>query len=353
MYNNYGDIMLERQKTRVVKVGNRLLGGDNPILIQSMCNTKTKDVLATVKQINELEKLGCDIIRVAVLDKEDAYSISKIKSQINIPLVADIHFDPELALIAIKEGVDKIRLNPGNISDKEKIKEIVLECKKRNIPIRIGVNSGSLPKDLALKPESFIEAAKRHVEILEALDFHDIVISLKASNVELCYEVYKLAAKEFPYPLHIGVTESGTVFKGLIASSIGLSKILEAGIGNTIRVSLTDDPKYEIWAAKEILNECHLIDNVPTLTSCPTCGRTQVDLIPIAKAVEEYLQTVHKKIHVAVMGCIVNGPGEAKEADIGIAGGKGKAVIFKKGVPYKTVLESEVIDELKKEIDLF
>ncbi len=353
MYNDCGDNMLVREKTRVVKVGNRLLGGSNPILIQSMCNTKTKDVEATIKQINELEKLGCDIIRVAVLDKEDAYSISKIKKGINIPLVADIHFDPELALIAIKEGVDKIRLNPGNISDKEKIKEIVLECKKRQIPIRIGVNSGSLPKDLALKPESFIEAAKRHVEILEALDFHDIVISLKASNVDLCHEVYKLASETFPYPLHVGVTEAGTVFKGLIASSIGLSKILEDGIGNTIRVSLTDDPKYEIWAAKEILNECHLKDNVPTLTSCPTCGRTQVDLIPIAKAVEEYLQTVHKKIHVAVMGCIVNGPGEAKEADIGIAGGKGKAVIFKKGVPYKTVLESEVIDELKKEIDLF
>ncbi len=345
--------MLLREKTKIIKIGNKYIGGSNPILIQSMTNTKTKDIDATVKQIKELEALGCDIIRVAVLDKEDAYSIGKIKSQISIPLVADIHFDPELALIAIKEGVDKIRLNPGNISDKEKIKEIVTECKKRQIPIRIGVNSGSLPKDLALKPESFIEAAMRHVKILEELDFHDIVISLKASNIDLCYEVYKLAAKTFPYPLHIGITESGTVFKGLITSSIGISKILNEGIGNTIRVSLTDEPKYEIWAAKEILNECHLKYDMPTLTSCPTCGRTLIDLIPIAKEIEQYLQTVHKKIHVAVMGCIVNGPGEAKEADIGIAGGNGKAVIFKKGIPYKTIKESDIIDELKKEIDLF
>ena len=341
-----------RNNTRVVKVGNRLLGGNNPILIQSMCNTKTKDVEATVKQINELEKLGCDIIRVAVLDEKDAYAIGEIKKQINIPLVADIHFDPNLALISIKQGVDKIRLNPGNISNKEKIVEIVNECKKRNIPIRIGVNSGSLPKGMPLEAKSFIEAAKQHISILEELDFHDIVISMKASNIDLCYEVYKLASKEFDYPLHVGVTEAGTLFKGLIASSMGLQKILSEGIGNTIRVSLTDDPKYEVMAAKEILSELHLKENVPTLTSCPTCGRTQVDLIPIAKAVEEYLQTVKKNIHVAVMGCVVNGPGEAKEADLGIAGGKGEALIFKKGVPLRKIKEENIIEELKKEIDL-
>ena len=341
-----------RTETRVVKVGNKLLGGNNPILIQSMCNTKTKDVEATVKQINELEKLGCDIIRVAVLDEKDAYAIGEIKKQINIPLVADIHFDPNLALISIKQGVDKIRLNPGNISNKEKIIEIVNECKKRNIPIRIGVNSGSLPKGMPLEAKSFIAAAKQHISILEELDFHDIVISMKASNIDLCYEVYKLASKEFNYPLHVGVTEAGTLFKGLIASSMGLQKILTEGIGNTIRVSLTDDPKYEVMAAKEILSELHLKDNVPTLTSCPTCGRTQVDLIPIAKAVEEYLQTVKKNIHVAVMGCIVNGPGEAKEADLGIAGGKGEALIFKKGVPLRKIKEENIIEELKKEIDL-
>lgn len=341
-----------RTETRVVKVGNKLLGGNNPILIQSMCNTKTKDVEATVKQINELEKLGCDIIRVAVLDELDAYAIGEIKKHINIPLVADIHFDPNLALISIKQGVDKIRLNPGNISNKEKIIEIVNECKKRNIPIRIGVNSGSLPKGMPLEAKSFIAAAKQHISILEELDFHDIVISMKASNIDLCYEVYKLASKEFNYPLHVGVTEAGTLFKGLIASSMGLQKILSEGIGNTIRVSLTDDPKYEVMAAKEILSELHLKDNVPTLTSCPTCGRTQVDLIPIAKAVEEYLQTVNKKIHVAVMGCIVNGPGEAREADLGIAGGKGEALIFKKGVPLRKIKEENIIEELKKEIDL-
>lgn len=343
--------MFLREQTRVVKIGNRYLGGNNPILIQSMCNTKTKDVESTIKQINELEKLGCDIIRVAVLDKEDAYSIHKIKEGIHIPLVADIHFDPELAIIAIKEGVDKIRLNPGNINNKEKIKEIVNLCKERHIPIRIGVNSGSLPKGMELNAKNMILAAKSHIEILEELDFHDIVLSIKASNINLCLEAYKLASETFDYPLHIGITEAGTDFKGLITSSIGLSKLLDLGIGNTIRVSLTSSPLNEIKAAKVILNEAGLIENMPILTSCPTCGRTQIDLIPIAKAVEEYLYTVNKPIHVAVMGCIVNGPGEAKEADLGIAGGKGEALIFKKGVPIRKIKEIDIIEELKKEID--
>lgn len=343
--------MFLRKDTKVVKIGNRFIGGNNPILIQSMCNTKTKDVKSTVNQILELEKYGCDIIRVAVLDKEDAYSIHKIKEGIHIPLVADIHFDPELAIIAIKEGVDKIRLNPGNIQNKEKIQEIVNLCKERNIPIRIGVNAGSLPKGWEVNAENMIKAAKSHIEILENLDFHDIVLSIKASNIKLCLEAYKLASNTFPYPLHVGITEAGTDFKGLITSSIGLSKLLELGIGNTVRVSLTSDPVNEVKAAKVILNELGLIDNMPILTSCPTCGRTQIDLIPIAKAVEEYLYTVKKNIHVAVMGCIVNGPGEAKEADLGIAGGKGEALIFKKGVPLRKIKEENIIEELKKEID--
>lgn len=345
--------MTKRYETRTVKIGNKYIGGDNPILIQSMTNTKTKDIEATVKQIKILEALGCEIIRVAVLDKEDAYSIHKIKEQISIPLVADIHFDPELAIIAIKEGVDKIRLNPGNISNKDKIKEIVRLCKERQIPIRIGVNAGSLPKGMPVCAESMILAAKSHIQILEDLDFYDIVLSLKASNIDLTKEAYELASKTFNYPLHVGITEAGTSFKGLITSSIGLTRILDLNIGNTVRVSLTDDPKYEIMAAKEILKELHLKDNIPTLTSCPTCGRTQINLIPIAKEIEEYLQTVNKKIHVAVMGCAVNGPGEAKEADLGIAGGVGEALIFKKGVIIRKIKESEIISELEKEIDLF
>ncbi len=345
--------MTNRNQTRIIKVGNLYLGGNNPIYIQSMTNTKTKDVDKTVAQILDLEKLGCDIIRVAVLDKEDAYSISKIKSRIHIPLVADIHFDPELAIIAINQGVDKIRLNPGNISNKEKIVEIVKLCKKQQIPIRIGVNSGSLPKGMALNAKNMILAAKSHIDILEELDFHDIVLSIKASNIDLAYEAYKLAAETFPYPLHVGITEAGTSFKGLITSSIGLSNILSLNIGNTIRVSLTDDPRLEVKAAKEILKELHLRENVPTLTSCPTCGRTQIDLIPIAKKVEDYLYTVNKNIHVAVMGCIVNGPGEAKEADLGIAGGKGEALIFKHGEIVKKIKEEDIFEELKKEIDKF
>ena len=342
-----------RENTRVVKIGDKCIGGNNPILIQSMTNTKTKDVKGTINQILELEKYGCDIIRVAVLDMEDANAIKEIKKGIHIPLVADIHFDPELAITAIKNEVDKIRLNPGNIQNKEKIKEIVMLCKERNIPIRIGVNSGSLPKGMELNAKNMILAAKSHIEILEDLDFYNIVLSLKASNIKLAKEAYELASKEFDYPLHVGITEAGTDFKGLITSSIGLNEILGMGIGNTIRVSLTADPILEVKAAKDILKELGLKNNIPTLTSCPTCGRTQIDLIPIAKEIEEYLYTVNKDIHVAVMGCIVNGPGEAKEADLGIAGGKGEALIFSKGVPIRKIKESDIIAELKKEIDKF
>ena len=346
--------MYTRDNTIKFKLKNLEFGGNNHIYIQSMCNTKTKDVDSTVKQIKELEALGCEIIRVAVLDKEDALSIGKIKKNINIPLVADIHFDPELAIIAINQGVDKIRLNPGNINNEAKIKEIVNLCKEKNIPIRIGVNAGSLPKDIAKPtPENMIEAAKRHISILEKLNFTNIALSLKASNINLTIAAYKLASEVFPYPLHVGITEAGTSFKGLIKSSIGISKILDLGIGNTIRVSLTDDPKYEVIAAKEILKELHHLDNIPTLTSCPTCGRTQYDMIPIAKEIEDYLNYVNKKIHVAVMGCAVNGPGEAKEADIGIAGGINEALLFKKGVVVKKIKSEDILKELKKEIDNF
>ena len=343
--------MITREKTRVVKVGDKYLGGDNPILIQSMCNTKTKDVDATVNQILKLEELGCDIIRVAVLDEIDAHSIGEIKKRIHIPLVADIHFNPEYAIIAIKEGVDKIRLNPGNITNRDKIVEIVNLCKEKNIPIRIGVNAGSLPKGMEVNAPNMIKAAKSHIDILEELDFHNIVLSIKASNCDLALEAYKLASETFPYPLHVGITEAGTDFKGLITSSIGLYRILSLGIGNTIRVSLTADPTLEVKAARDILKELKLIKNVPVITSCPTCGRTQIDLIPLAHQVEEFLYTVKKDIHVAVMGCIVNGPGEAREADLGIAGGKGEALIFKKGVPLRKVKEEDIISELKKEIE--
>ena len=346
--------MITREKTIGFNIANLPFGGNNTIYIQSMCNTKTKNIDETVKQILELEKLGCQIIWVAVLDKDDALSISKIKEKINIPLVADIHFDPELAIIAINQGIDKIRLNPGNINNRDKIKEIVNLCKEKNIPIRIGVNGGSLPKDISKPtPENMIEAAKRHITILEELDFHNICLSLKASNIDLTIEAYKLASKTFNYPLHIGITEAGTSFKGLIKSSIGISKILDLGIGNTIRVSLTDDPKYEVIAAKEILKELHYIDNIPTLTSCPTCGRTLVNMIQIAKEIDNYLNTVNKKILVAVMGGAVNGPGEAKEADLGIAGGIGEFLLFKKGVIIKKIKENEILDTLKSVIDKF
>ena len=346
---------MDRTKTRKIKVGNVQMGGQNKVIIQSMCNTKTKDVKETVKQILELEKAGCEIIRVACLDIEDAKAIKQIKEQIHIPIVADIHFDYKIALEAIEAGVDKIRINPGNIGDEEKVKKVVEACKSKNIPIRIGVNGGSLEKDLLEKygkptAEAMIESAKRHVEILERLDFYDIAISLKASNLDLCISAYEEASKTFPYPLHLGITEAGTEFSGTIKSSIGLGVLLRQGIGDTIRVSLSDDPIKEIKVAKEILKDCNLYKGVPTLVACPTCGRTQIDLIPIAKQVEEFLQTINSNITVAVMGCAVNGPGEAREADIGIAGGKEEGLLFKKGEIIKKVPQEKIVEVLKEEI---
>ena len=336
-------------------VGNVQIGGQNKVVIQSMCNTKTKDVDATVKQILDLEKAGCEIIRVACLDMEDAKAIKEIKKQIHIPIVADIHFDYKIALEAIKAGVDKVRINPGNIGAKENVKAVVDKCKENKIPIRIGVNAGSLEKDLLEqygKPtaKAMVESARRHINILEELDFHDYALSLKASNLDLCIESYEEAAKEFDCPLHLGITESGTEFSGTIKSSIGLGYMLRQGIGDTMRVSLSDDPVKEIKVAKEILKDCNLYKNVPTLVACPTCGRTQIDLIPIAKKVEEFLQTIDSDITVAVMGCAVNGPGEAREADIGIAGGIKEGLLFKKGEIVRKIPQEKIVEELQKEI---
>lgn len=344
---------MDRTKTRQVKVGNLLMGGNNKVYIQSMTNTKTYQVEETVKQIKRLSDAGCEIVRVAVLNMQDAYALGEIKKQIDIPLVADIHFNYKLALEAVNQGVDKIRLNPGNIPDRDKVKLVVEACKEKNIPIRIGVNSGSMMDNLEPTPENMVKTAKHHVDILEELGFYDIVLSLKATDMQTMVEAYKLAAKTFPYPLHIGVTEAGTAFSGSIKSAMGIGLVLNEGIGSTIRVSLTDTPEIEIRAAKEILKNLKLVDNVPNLISCPTCGRIQYDMIEIAKQLEEYLTKVNKNITVAVMGCKVNGPGEAKHADIGVAGGKGEAVIFKKGEIVTKVKESEVYDTITKMIDEF
>ncbi len=346
---------MDRNETRKIMVGNVQIGGQNRVVIQSMCNTKTKDVDETVKQILELEKAGCEIIRVACLDMEDAKAIRQIKEKIHIPIVADIHFDYKIALQAIESGVDKVRINPGNIGSKDRVKAVVDKCKEKNIPIRIGVNGGSLEKDLLEKygkptAKAMVESAKRHIDILEELDFHDYLLSLKASNLDLCIEAYQEAAKTFKCPLHLGITESGTEFSGTIKSSIGLGYMLRNGIGDTIRVSLSDDPVKEIKVAKEILKDCNLYRNLPTLVACPTCGRTQIDLIPIAKEMEEFLQTIDSNITVAVMGCAVNGPGEAREADIGIAGGIKEGLLFKKGEIIRKIPQDQIVEELKKEI---
>lgn len=347
--------MKNRKDTVKIMVGNVQIGGNNNVSIQSMTNTKTKDVETTVKQILELEKEGCEIIRVACLDIEDAKAIKQIKDQIHIPIVADVHFDYKIALQAIEAGVDKIRINPGNIGSKENIKKVVDACKSHKIPIRIGVNSGSLEKDLLQKygrvtAEAIVESAMKHVKILEELEFYDICISLKASDLDMCIKTYELASEAFDYPLHLGVTEAGTKFGGTIKSSIGLGIMLRNGIGNTIRVSLSDDPIEEVRGAKEILKNCNLYNNAVTFTSCPTCGRTCVDLIPIAKEIETFCGTLHSNIKVAVMGCAVNGPGEAREADIGIAGGNNEWLLFKKGEVIKKIPHENVMEEFKREI---
>ena len=341
--------------TKKVKVGNIFIGGGEDIAIQSMCNTRTSDAQATIEQILSLEEAGCDIIRVAVPDEDSAKAIKEIKENIHIPLVADIHFDWRLAIKSMENGVDKVRINPGNIGKEEGVR-LVAECAKAyGVPIRIGVNTGSIEKELLQKygptPEAMVESANRHIDMLLKYDFDDIVVSLKASDVNKTIDVYRLMAKSCPYPLHLGVTEAGTFLGGTIKSAIGIGSLLKDGIGDTIRVSLTDDPVEEVKVAKQILKALDLRKNMPTFISCPTCGRTNIGLIPLAKRVEEYLENVNKSITVAVMGCAVNGPGEAREADIGIAGGNGEGLIFKKGSIIRKVPEECLFDCLKEEID--
>ncbi len=345
----------ERRKSKKVMVGDVGIGGDSPISVQSMTNTKTYDIESTVKQIHTLEEAGCDIIRVAVPDMESAYAISNIKSKINIPLVADVHFDFRLAIESIKQGADALRINPGNIGDVDKIRKIVEMAKSYQTPIRIGVNSGSLEKDLLEKygkptPEAMVDSALRHVEIFEDLNFTDIVISLKSSDVISSIYSYKMMALKADYPLHLGITEAGTLLKGTIKSSVGLGILLYEGIGDTIRVSLTGKPLDEVKVGFEILKSLDLRKGGINLISCPTCGRTEINLINIAKEIEEKLEHIKKPLKVAVMGCIVNGPGEAREADIGIAGGDKRVAIFKKGEIIKTVPEENAVSELIREI---
>ena len=347
---------MKRRASRKVKVGNVYVGGDAPVSIQSMTNSKTKDVEATLKQIKELYVAGCQIIRCAVLDMEDAEKLKEITAQSPIPVVADIHFDYRLALKAIENGVSALRINPGNIGSIERIKAVAEKCSEKNIPIRIGVNSGSLEKDILEKhgkvnAEGLVESALRHVKILEDLDFHDIVISIKSSNVPMMIECYRLVAEKCDYPLHLGVTEAGTVQMGTIKSSVGIGTLLAEGIGDTIRVSLTSDPIEEIKVAKQILKSLGLRKGGVEFVSCPTCGRTQINLIKIAEEVEKRLADCNKDIKVAVMGCVVNGPGEARESDIGIAGGKGEGIIFKKGEVIRKVKEEELIEALMEEVN--
>lgn len=344
-----------RRKTRKIRVGSVFIGGDAPISIQSMTNTITNDIESTVSQIQALTNVGCDIVRVAVPDIEAAEAISKIKEKITIPLVADIHFDYRLALKAMENGADKIRINPGNIGSFERVKEVVHMAREREIPIRIGVNSGSLEKNLLNKygricAEALVESALGHVKLLEGLEFYNTVISIKSSDVKISFEAYQMLSQKTDYPLHIGVTEAGTPYSGTIKSAVGIGAMLLSGIGDTIRVSLTGDPVLEIKAAKEILKACGLYKKGVVFVSCPTCGRTQINLIDIAQKVEKALENIEKPIKVAVMGCVVNGPGEAKEADIGIAGGKDSAVIFRKGEILRKVPESEVVQALLEEI---
>lgn len=345
-----------REHTKVIKIGDRVIGGGNPILIQSMTNTKTEDVQATVAQIQALTAAGCDIIRCAVPTMEAAEAMTEIKKQITIPLVADIHFDYKLALAAIKHGADKIRINPGNIGSRERVQAVVDAAKERSIPIRVGVNSGSLEKELVEKyhgvtAEGIVESALDKVHLIEDMGYDNLVISIKSSDVMMCARAHELIAAKTDYPLHVGITESGTLYSGNIKSAVGLGIILYQGIGDTIRVSLTGDPLEEIRSAKRILKTLGLRKGGIEVVSCPTCGRTQIDLIGLANQVERMVEDIPlDDIKVAVMGCVVNGPGEAKEADIGIAGGKGTGMLIKKGEIVQRMPESELLGALREEL---
>lgn len=349
--------MFLRHQTRPVNVGGVIIGGNNEVAIQSMCTTKTADVEATVAEILRLEEAGCQLVRVTVNNEEAAAAIKEIKKQIHIPLVADIHFNYKLALMAIENGIDKVRINPGNIGRRDKVEAVVKACKEKGIPIRIGVNAGSLESHLLEKygyptPEAMVESALYHIGILEELDFHDIIVSLKASDVPMAIEAYRKAAEVIPYPLHLGITESGTLFAGTVKSSAGIGALLSMGIGSTVRISLSADPVEEVKVARELLKTFGLISNAATLISCPTCGRLDIDLFSIANEVEEYISKLKVPIKVSVLGCAVNGPGEAREADIGIAGARGEGLLFRYGQMIRKVPEAELVSELKKEIDV-
>ena len=345
-----------RKKTRVIKVGEVLIGGDNPIAVQSMTNTKTKDIEGTVKQILELEEAGCDIIRSAISDLEDAKAIEEIKKRIHIPIIADIQYDYKLALESIKYGVDGLRINPGNIGSLEKVEAVVNACKANNISIRIGVNSGSIKQEFldqygGVNEKSMVYSALEQVKLLESMEFFDIKISLKASNVSLTIKAYEMMSELCDYPLHLGITEAGPSWRGTIKSSVGIGSLLNMGIGDTIRISLTSDPVEEVKVGREILKSLGLLKEGIELISCPTCGRTNIDLIQIVNQAEKRLENIKKHITVAIMGCAVNGPGEAREADIGIAGGNGEGLIFAKGKIIKKVPEEDLLDELILQIE--
>ena len=346
---------MHRDTTKIIKIGDRVIGGGNPILIQSMTNTKTDDVDSTVKQIQALEAVGCELIRCTIPNIEAAKAIPDIKAQIGIPFIGDIHFDYKMAVAALENGADKIRINPGNIGSKEKVQAVIDCAKALDKPIRVGVNSGSLEKDIVEKcggvtAEGIVESAKRQIELIEGMGFENMVISIKSSNVMMCVKAHELLAEDCKYPLHVGITEAGTLFSGNVKSSMGLALILGQGIGDTIRVSLTGDPLEEIKTAKLILRTLGLRNGGIEVVSCPTCGRTSIDLISLANQVETMVMGIDKEMKVAVMGCVVNGPGEAKEADLGICGGKGEGLIIKKGEILRKVPENELLEELRKEI---
>lgn len=346
---------MKRNQTKVIQIGNCVIGGGNPILIQSMTNTKTEDVVATVAQILELEKAGCEIIRCTVPTKEAAMAIAEIKKRIHIPIVADIHFDYQMAILAMENGADKIRINPGNIGGRERLEAVVKVAKERNIPIRVGVNSGSLEKEIVAKyggvtAEGIVESALDKVRMIEACDYQNLVISIKSSDVLMCVKAHELISSQTDYPLHVGITEAGTLFSGNVKSSVGLGLILHQGIGDTIRVSLTGNPVEEIKTAKLILRTLGLRKGGIEVVSCPTCGRTKIDLIGLANQVEAMVEEFPLDIKVAVMGCVVNGPGEAKEADIGIAGGIGEGLLIKKGEVIKKIPEEQLLDALRYEL---
>ncbi|SHJ91018.1 flavodoxin-dependent (E)-4-hydroxy-3-methylbut-2-enyl-diphosphate synthase [Paramaledivibacter caminithermalis] len=348
-------MQIKRRKTKKVRCGSIYIGGDAPIAIQSMTNTDTRNIKETINQIKNLEEYGCEIVRIAIPDMEAAMAVPEIKKNISVPLVADIHFNYRLALKCIENGIDKLRINPGNIGDIQRVKEIVSEARVREIPIRIGVNAGSLEKNIieqyGMTPKALVESAMNHVRILEDLNFGNIIISLKASDIKLTLDSYKLLSKKVKYPLHIGITEAGTVWRGTIKSAIGIGTLLLNGIGDTLRVSLTGDPSEEVRVGKEILQSLNIRSFGINFISCPTCGRTQIDLVKLTKKIENALKDIKLPITVAVMGCAVNGPGEAREADLGIAGGKNSALLFKKGKIIKKVPEGEIVDAILREVE--